>query len=114
MKKTYTAIAAGVILGIVGARYVFVGSWLSLIPWSLAGLAIGFWGTRNEALVNGVTFGFVLSFVFMLAGYNGRATLISRIPFFAVLGVFGGICGLVLALGGFSVKTKLQGSKGKS
>jgi hypothetical protein len=113
VKKTYAAIAAGVILGFIGARYLFVGSWLNLIPWSVAGFALGYWGTKNESMVNGVTYGFILSFVFMLAGYTGRASLISRVPFFAVLGVFGGVCGLVLALVGFSVKSKLTASKKK-
>ena len=98
---------AGLILGVVGSRYLFVGSWLNLIPWTIAGLAIGYWGTRNESIVNGITFGFILSFVFMLAGYNGGASLMSRVPFFAVLGVFGGVCGMILGLLGFYVKTKV-------
>ncbi len=107
MKKPIASIVAGLILGVVGSRYLFVGSWLNLIPWTIAGFAIGYWGTRNESIVNGVVFGFILSFVFMLAGYNGRVSLISRVPFFAVLGVFGGVCGMVLGLLGFHVKTKV-------
>jgi hypothetical protein len=114
MKKTYTAIAAGAILGIIGARFLFVGSWLNLIPWSLAGIAIGYWGTRNEAMINGVVYGFILSFAFMIAGYSGKLSLISRVPFFAVLGVFGGVCGLGLGLLGFFAKTKISKSRRKS
>lgn len=113
MKKTATASFIGLILGFVGARYLFVGSWLVLIPWTVAGLAIGFWCTKNESIVNGVVYGFVLSFVFLLAQYSGKASLISRVPFFAVLGVFGGVCGLVLGLLGSSVKTKLTARKKK-
>jgi hypothetical protein len=111
VKKTYAAIAAGLILGVIGARYMLVGSWLNLIPWAVAGLALGYWGTKNESMVNGLTFGFVLSFVFMLVGYSGRASLISRVPFFAVLGVFGGVCGLILGLAGFSLKSRLTARK---
>jgi len=105
-EKTYTAIAVGLILGLTGARFLFVGSWLSLIPWSFAGIALGYWGTKKEAMINGVTYGFILSFVFMLAGYTGNASLISRVPFFAILGVFGGVGGLLLGLLGFFIKNK--------
>ncbi len=113
MNKTATAIVVGLVLGIVGARYVLVGSWLNLIPWSIAGLAVGYWGSKIESIVNGLTYGFVLSFVFMLAGYSGKSALAGRIPFFAVLGVFGGICGLILGLIGFSVKAKLTARRKK-
>lgn len=113
MNKTATAIVVGLVLGIVGARYVFVGSWINLIPWSIAGLVIGYWGSKIESIVNGLTYGFVLSFVFMLAGYSGKSPLVGRVPFFAVLGVFGGVCGLILGLIGFSVKTKLTARRKK-
>jgi hypothetical protein len=56
-------------------------------------------------------FGFVLSFVFMIAGYSGPAPLVSRLPFFAILGVFGGACGLVLGVVGFWVRGRVE--KGK-
>lgn len=108
MKKSTTAVATGIILGILGARYVFVGSWLNLIPWSLAGLGLGYWGTKDEALINGTSYGFILSFVFMLAGYSGKASWISRVPFFVVLAVFGGICGLFLGWFGYLAKIKLK------
>ncbi len=46
MIKTAVSIIVGTLLGIIGARYVFVGSWLSLVPWGIVGLAIGYWGNR--------------------------------------------------------------------
>lgn len=110
MKKTITALVVGVVLGIVGARYLFVGSWLNLVPWTIAGLAIGYWGPKKESVINGFVYGFVLSFVFMAAGYSGNSSLISRAPFFGVLGVVGGICGLILGLLGVYLKTKVSGT----
>jgi hypothetical protein len=113
MKKTSIAAAAGVVLGIVGARYLFVGSWLIVVPWAITGLLLGYWGTKDESLVNGVTFGFVLSFVFMIAGYSGQPSLLSRIPIFLVLSAFGGIGGMVFGLAGFYVKAKIRPRKSK-
>jgi hypothetical protein len=93
---------------VIGARYLFVGSWLSLIPWGMAGLLIGFWSQKREWVVNGICYGFAVSFVFMLAGYSGSASLISRLPFFGVLGLFGGLCGLALGRVGFEIKRRLK------
>ncbi len=104
MSKFFISIAIGALLGIIGSRYLFVGSWLSLIPWAIAGLAIGYWGNLRESLVNGGAYGFALAFVFMIAGYTGSASLVSRLPFFALLGVFGGLCGLVLGWLGYLLK----------
>ena len=106
--KTAASIIIGVLLGIIGARYVFVGSWLSLIPWGIAGLAIGFWGDRRAGMINGAVFGFVLAFVFMIAGYGGTASLLSRLPFFAILGLFGAFCGFVLGILGFLLKKAIE------
>lgn len=114
MKRTITAILVGLVLGSLGARYLFAGSWLNLIPWGVAGVALGFWGTRKESAVNGLTYGFVLAFFFMIAGYHGAFSLVSRLPFFAVLGVFGGVCGLILGLLGFEIKIKIMKAKNHS
>jgi hypothetical protein len=108
MIKVLVSIIAGALLGVIGSRYLFVGSWLSLIPWGTVGLAIGYWSQRGEWLVNGICYGFAISFVFMIAGYAGSASLISRLPFFAILGLFGGSCGLLLGLVGFEIKRRLK------
>ncbi|HEX7619590.1 MAG TPA: hypothetical protein VF359_00145 [Anaerolineales bacterium] len=108
MIKRIASIVVGALLGIIGARYLFVGSWLTLIPWTIAGLAIGYWGQRRESIINGGIYGFTLAFVFMIAGYSGSASLISRLPFFALLGVVGGICGLILGFLGFAVKDRVH------
>ncbi len=111
MKKSGIAFCAGLVLGVVGARYLFVGSWLTLIPWALGGLLIGYASSKNEAIVNGVVYGFVLSLAFLISGYGGQSSLLSRIPFFLVLGAFGAICGVVLALVGHTVRARMMARK---
>ena len=96
MMKLLVAIFVGTALGIIASRYLFVGSWLSLILWAIAGLALGFWSQRREAMINGTVYGFVLAFIFMVSGYSGSASLITRLPFFVILGAVGAVCGLIL------------------
>jgi hypothetical protein len=108
MMKLLVAIFAGTALGIIASRYLFVGSWLSLILWTVAGLALGFWCRRREAMINGTVYGFVLAFIFMISGYSGSASLISRLPFFAILGVVGAVYGLILGFLGSLIREGIQ------
>jgi hypothetical protein len=109
--KLVVSIVVGSLLGYIGSMVLFVGSWLSLIPWAIVGLAIGYWGHRREAMVNGICYGFALAFIFMIAGYTGNASLTSRIPFFAILGIFGGLCGLILGLAGSAIHGQVNNRK---
>lgn len=103
--RLFVAIIAGLILGIIGSRYLFVGSFLSLLPWSLVGLATGIYAkTKKEALINGAIYGFVLSLIFMLSGYKGSRPVFMVLPFFILLGLFGAICGSILGLIGLLIK----------
>jgi hypothetical protein len=91
----------GAALGVIGARYVLVGSGWSLLPWGLAALLVGVLaGSRRLAALDGAVFGFALAFVFMAAGYDGAASLASRLPFFALLGLVGAGCAALLAVVG--------------
>ena len=108
MMKLLVAVCVGTALGILASHYLFVGSWLSLILWAIAGLALGFWCRRREAMINGTVYGFVLAFIFMISGYSGSASLISRLPFFAILGVVGAVCGLILGFLGSLVREVVQ------
>lgn len=98
MRRLATAVGVGSLLGALGARYLFVGSWISLIPWTLVGLTLGYWSRRHRPALVGAVYGFSLSFVFMVVGYAGQAPLSTRILPFAMLGAFGGVCGCVLGL----------------
>jgi len=55
-------------------------------------------------LVRGAVHGFVLSYVFMVAGYDGAAALRTRLARFVVFGLVGAVCGAVLAVVGFALR----------
>jgi hypothetical protein len=106
LKKILVVVLAGSLLGYTGSRVLFVGSGLSLIPWSLAGAVIGivYANSARDAVAYGGTYGFALAFVFMLSGYNGSDPVVTKLGFFALLGIFGAVCGLVLALVGLGIR----------
>jgi hypothetical protein len=93
--------ALGALLGLLGARYVLVGSGLSLLPWSVAALAAGWWSrSRPRAAAAGVVFGFALAAVFMVTGYSGAEPLVTRLPAVTLLGLVGAAgAGLLAVLG---------------
>ena len=107
MFKRVVAFIVGVIIGAAGSAYspVFLG-WYSLIPWGLVAVALGTWGNRPEVLKNGAIYGFTLSFAFLVSGYNGVPSLVSRFPFFVILSLFGALCGLALSALGHYLKLR--------
>jgi len=103
MVKVIVAAILGIVVGATGPYYLFLGSY-SLVPWGLVGLGLGFWCNEGESLYTGAVYGFCLSFSFMVAGYNGTASLVSRFPFFALLGLFGAVCGMALTATAYFLK----------
>lgn len=102
------AVVLGAVLGALCARVVLVGSGLSLVPWAIAGLALGACcRARTVAAAVGALFGFALAFTFMAAGYDGAAPLHTRLLPFALLGLVGAVCGSLLALAGRQVAARL-------
>jgi hypothetical protein len=92
------AAISGILLGIINARYLFVGSAFSLILWGLAGLIIGYFSlSRKMVLIDGAVYGFCLGFVFMLAGYAGAAPWTSHSFFFIIIGLVAAVCGSISA-----------------
>lgn len=109
MKKYLIACLVGAVLGVIGARFLFVNSGLSLIPWAIASLAFGYFATNmRQALGIGATFGFALAYTFMLVGYGGSEPIITRLAPFILLGIIGAICGLILAVIGYFIGKKLR------
>src|SRR5205814_2945598 len=85
MRRLATGVGLGLILGWAAAHALFL-HWWTLVPWGLAGLALGYRARRAGAVTAGAGYGFVLCFVFTLVSYGGAAPAITRIPFFTVLG----------------------------
>jgi hypothetical protein len=103
------AALVGIFLGVIAANFLFVGSALTLIPWGIAALLIGYFSKgRREALLNGAVYGFILSFVFLLVGYTGTEPVITRTPFFALLALFGAACGAILSVVGYLAITRMR------
>jgi hypothetical protein len=86
------ALLAGVVLGALGGPV-----WILLI-WAAAAFVCGALArSRREAIIAGLLFGFVVSFVFLARGYNGAEPLVTRLPSFAALALFGAGCGALLS-----------------
>lgn len=97
--------AVGVLLGLMGARFVFVNSGLSLIPWGFASVLIGLLATsRKRALIDAAVFGFALAFSFMAFSYDGDDGVVSVIAPFCLLGLVGSVCAVVLAVVGRAIR----------
>ncbi len=97
----------GVVLGVTGAKYLLVGSALSLIPWGLVAALIGYTSpSRARTTTAGASYGFALAFTFMVAGYQGQPPVTHRLLPFALLGLLGAACATLLALAGHAIKTR--------
>ena len=97
------AAAVGTALGWIGALVPALG-WWTLLPWGIVGGLLGF-AMRRPALI-GVIYGFFLSFSFMMAGYTGTASRLSRIPGFALLAAGGAVAGLIVAVLGAAIAAR--------
>jgi hypothetical protein len=107
MFKGVVPFIVGVVIGAAGPQYVFLGAY-SLIPWGLIAILLGLWGNKRETMKSGAIYGFSLSFAFLVAGYNGAASLMSRFPFFAILALFGAVFGMALSAVGYFLKLRFR------
>lgn len=100
------SIIAGLILGLIG------GPALILLPWAVVGLAIGVTSADGKsAILNGSVFGFIAAFTFMIVGYEGQASLTTRLLPFVLLGLVGAMYGLIFSIIGRSVYRRIGRAK---
>jgi hypothetical protein len=103
-----TSIIVGIVLGFISSRLLFLQG-LTLLPWGITSLLIGYFSkSQRMALINGLTFGFFLGFVFILAGYTGSEPVITRIPFFVLIGIVSAICGALLSYVSQLIRIRLK------
>ncbi|MGA9594721.1 MAG: hypothetical protein WBV06_01075 [Acidimicrobiia bacterium] len=106
--------AVGVVLGVAGATVILVGSGLILVPWAIVGLGIGWMSAdARAARVNGLLYGFALSLSFLVAGYEGDASLLTVTVTFAVLSLFGAACGWLLSASARHMRSRRSRSAGE-
>jgi hypothetical protein len=102
--------ALGGLLGILAAHALFLG-WWTLVPWGIGGLALGY-KFKERFVLAGSAYGFALVFIFMIGQYTGERPLIGRLPAFALLGLFGAFCGLILTtLGSIARNYKIRSTR---
>jgi hypothetical protein len=86
-------LALGIVAGMIGGPV-----WI-IIPWGAIALSIAY-KVISFKIISAASFGFAASFVFMMQGYSGEASLISRVPPFLLIAVVGGVCGSLCGLVG--------------
>lgn len=102
LKSILFVLLLGGIVGYLG------GPAIVLVLWGLLALAIGVLCiSPRVAALDGALYGFVLAYVFMVAGYTGTA-LSSKLLIFGLFGVGGAIWGAILALAGFGARKLLK------
>jgi hypothetical protein len=98
-------VVLGIALGLIGARFVFVGSWLSLIPWGIVCIVIGLISRSWRATVLfAAVFGGSVVLAFELFGYQSTAPLTRALPLFAAIAIVGGISAAAAAALGHAAK----------
>lgn len=63
-----------------------------IIPWGAIAIGLAY-DSKSYKILSSAVFGFAASFVFMLHGYQGSASLLSRVPPFLLIALFGGFAG---------------------
>jgi hypothetical protein len=104
MRTVLIGAVVGAVLGI-GSWLVVGSSPLLLVPWAVVGLVLGAVASRRAVLA-GAAYGYLLSFTYLAVGYDGEDATITKVPGFALLAIFGAVCGAALAWAGHRVRPR--------
>ena len=114
VRKNRIAVAGiiGLLVGTISAQTFFAGSWTALVFWGIAGLLVGaICADTGESRLSGLVFGFVLTLAFLLVGFKGAQSELTRFLVLSLaLSLVGAICGLVLAAIGYFSRARLSHS----
>ena len=101
------AAVVGVVLGYVYG-HGHAGPVVSLATWGMAGFVFGAATTLwKRSIAAGAVFGFTVSLLLLIGGYEGSKPIYSPLPFFVLLGLFGAACGAGLGVLGWLVRTRV-------
>jgi len=108
MKRTYlltSSIIIALILGIASSTVMFVGSYLALIPWAIAGIMIGILSKNfKDSLFAGILYGIVLPISFFISG-DKKLDFSKIYLLLLILAVIGSVCGAILVFCGNKLKS---------
>ncbi len=111
------AAGVGILLGVTTARWVLVGSWTSLVPWTIAGLTVGL-AARDTAGATraGAFYGAGLVAAFVIGGRHGDFTRqwLAFVLFTLVLAAIGAGCGAMLGFLGRCGGSRLTATHGNA
>ena len=102
----------GVLLGLLAARFLFVGSSLSLLVW--AAVAVGVGGAApslRAAIGSGAILGFTTVWSFIGFGYQGARPIVEEAIPFTLIAVLGAIGAAAVALLACFIRTRFRQSR---
>lgn len=92
---------AGIIMGLVGGPV-----WI-ILPWGAIAVGLGY-DSKSYKLLSSAVFGFIASFIFMMQGYSGTESRMSRVLPFVLIALFGGLAGLLCGWVGKGLSQRKQ------
>jgi len=102
----------GVMLGLLAARFLFVGSSLSLLVWAAVVVGVGVAAPSiRAALGGGAILGFTTVWSFIGFGYQGARPIVEEAIPFTLIAVLGAIGAAVVALLACFIRTRVQESR---
>jgi hypothetical protein len=110
MKSNAILIASplvGIACGLVSHLSFLEGKWLNLVLWGVVGVVLGLFASgRRQVVWAGVLFGFCMTVVFLISGFQGNP---NQLPAFLVLTLVLSVVGVAGGLVSVFVGSRLRG-----